>query len=357
MVGRTETSEGSGTESAAGTSPAPARDRRARIAMAPTPTPNNVPSANLNAGPAAAAGQSAPGQAVRTPEVYWNGRFLPRTDAAVDIEDRGTLFGDGVYEVLRAYFGKPLALEAHLTRLRRSLGGIRLAAPAEVDRLGEITDEVLKRNGLAEAKVYWQITRGAGPREHAFPAQPRPTLLVTAAPLSPIDPAAGPGQTKAVTAPDERWHNCWIKSLMLLPNLLARQAAIEAGAGEAIFHREGTVTEGTTSSVFVVRGGTIWTHPADRWILGGLTRMIVLEEARQAGLTVLERTYSLEQLRTADEVFVTSTTAHVLSVTHLDGQPVGGSTPGTPGAPGPVTRKLHDLLMRRIIAECGGASR
>ncbi|MCX5661104.1 MAG: aminotransferase class IV [Planctomycetota bacterium] len=290
----------------------------------------------------------APPKPSPAPQVYLNGRFLPRAEATVDVEDRGTLFGDGVYEVLRVYFGKPLALAAHIERLHRSLGGIRLTPPAEAERLGAITTELLERNALREAKVYWQITRGTGPREHAFPAQPRPTLLMTASPLNPIDPASAPTQIKAITAPDERWHNCWIKSLMLLPNLLARQRAAEAGAGEAIFHRDGVVTEGTTSSAYIVREGAVWTHPADRWILGGITRLVLLEEARKAGIAVEERAFGLEDLRSADEVIVSNTTSHGQAVTHIDGQPVGNAQAG------PVARRLHGLLMKRIVAECGG---
>ncbi|MCE9592098.1 MAG: aminotransferase class IV [Planctomycetes bacterium] len=276
------------------------------------------------------------------PFVYLNGQVLPRSRATLDIEDRGTLFADGVYEVVSYYDGRPLALREHIDRFRRSLDAIHIPVPAELDQLGGITDDLLKRNGYNSAKAYWQITRGVAPREHSFPRNTTPTVLVITYPAAPPDPAAPPRAIACVTHEDQRWSLCSIKSLMLLPNVLAKNAALEKGAQEAIFLRDGRVTEGTSTSVFAVRGGELWTHPADHWILGGITRAILIEEAKLAGVTVNESAVPWVELSKLNELFICGTTTHVAGVVTLDGRPIGD------GRVGPVTRRMHELLMRRI---------
>lgn len=281
-----------------------------------------------------------------SPQVYLNGQFLPRAQANFDLEDRGTMFGDGVYEVVRYYFGQPLALHAHLDRLRRSLTAIELPAPAEVEHLGEITRQLIERNATPEASVYWQITRGPAPRKHALPAAPRPTVLVLAYPLAALDPAAPAPRLKAILAADERWHRCCIKTLMLLPNVLAKNRALCAGADEAILHRAGIITEGSATNVFAVREGVLWTRPADQWILAGITRQLVLTLAGQLGLTVRQEAFSVEQLAAADEIFITGSTTQIASIVNMDGRAVGA------GATGPITAKLHRAFTDYVQREC-----
>lgn len=276
------------------------------------------------------------------PWVYLNGQTLPRTRATLDIEDRGTMFADGVYEVISYYGGRPLALDQHVARLRRSLDAVRLPIPGEIDSLGAITADLLKRNALSDAKVYWQVTRGPAPRDHAFPRGVKPTVLVMTYPATPPDPAAPPRAISCITHEDQRWSMCWIKSLMLLPNVLAKNAALDRGAQEAVLIRNGLVTEGTSTSVFAVRNGELWTHPADQWILGGITRAILIEEARAVGLGVREEAVPAAELPGVDELLICGTTTHVAGVVTLDGKRVGD------GRVGPVTRKLGGLLMNRI---------
>jgi D-alanine transaminase len=281
------------------------------------------------------------------PTVFWCGQYLPRDQAKMDVEDRGVLFGDGIYEVLRYYRGLPLAMGQHIARLRGSLEMIQLPATADVERIDAISDEVVRRNGLADAKVYWQVTRGnAGPRNHVIPAQVQPTLLVMASPAAPLEQLGSLQAIKAVLAPDIRWGMCCAKTLMLLPAVLAVTQARRQGADEAILHREGTVTEGAATNVLIVRRGELWTHPANHLILKGVTLALVLEQARALGIPVVERPFSVQELLSADEVMVTGTTTHIRAVTHVDGKPIAG------GNPGPVTTRLLGALIRSIESAC-----
>lgn len=284
-------------------------------------------------------------------QVYLNGSFLPRSAATLDIEDRGVLFGDGVYEVIRYHAGRPLDLDLHLDRLRSSLVAIRLEPPAGLDRLGAITQQLMDRNALTDAKIYCQVTRGSAPRDHAFPVTAKPTLLVIAYPQPPLDPAAAVTALTAILTEDLRWCRCDIKSLMLLPNVLAKNQAVNAGADEAILHREGRVTEGTAASVFVVRRGALWTHPADQWILDGITRRTILELSRAAAIPVHPIAVTTQQLMSADEVLICGTTTPVAGVVKIDGRDIGD------GAIGPVTARLHALLVDHILRACGSLPR
>lgn len=274
--------------------------------------------------------------------VYFGGRIVPRGSAAVSIDDRGFLFGDAVYEVLRVVRGRFIEAERHLRRLARSLQEVSIPVPG-LDLLA-VSADLLRRNGLgnAEATVYVQVSRGAAVRQHAFPpAGTAPTVLVTVSAFSPRSELLANGAT-AITLPDLRWSRCDIKSVNLLPNVLAAQHAAEAGAFEAILLRDGVVTEATRSNVLVVAGGVVRTHPTGPLILPGVTREVVLELAGEAGVAVREEAVGLDDLCAADEVFLTGTTADVMPVVRIDGRPVGA------GRPGPMARRLGAMLAERI---------
>lgn len=280
------------------------------------------------------------------PIIYLNGSFIRKSTATLSVDERGTLYGDGVYEVLRFYAGRPLAMDLHLGRMTQSLSRIELAPPDDLDRLSAIAQALLEKNGLSDAKIYWQITRGASPRDPAYPKDLPPTVLVVPSPTAALQAESPVPTQTAVLMPDERWSNCWIKSLMLLPNVLAANAAHRAGCDSAILHRDARVTEATNANIMIVRDGELWTHPPDHWILNGVTRQIVLSLAKELGITVREQVYDTEQLLSGDEVLLTGTTIHVTAVPQVDGQPIGD------GQPGPVTRRLHEALARHITREC-----
>lgn len=280
------------------------------------------------------------------PTIYLNGQFVPKSAGVISVEERGMFFGDGVYEVLRFYAGQPLAMDLHVDRMRQSLERIELSPPEDFDRFPQIAAELVEKNNQADARVYWQITRGAAPRNPAFPKGVSPTVLVTASPCAGLAPGAPVPTMTATIMPDERWANCWIKSLMLLPNVLAANAAYRAGYDSAILHRDGVVTEATNSNAMIVRAGELWTHPANRYILNGVTRQLVLRCAREVGVPVREETFTTEQLLTADEVLLTGTTIHITSITHIDGRAIANGTTG------PVTQRLHNALTDLIASEC-----
>lgn len=267
---------------------------------------------------------------------YVQGRFRPLPAAAVSVEDRGYQFADGVYEVVKAVDGEPRDLDRHLARLRRSLAELRIPEPVSGRALTAIVRESLRRHRLRLAIVYIQVTRGVAPRNHTFPPAARPALVVT------VRRAPFPGEAErrhgvgVVTRPDQRWHRPDIKSICLLPNLLARQEAVEAGCREAwLVGPEGEVREGSSSNAWIVdRDGRLITHPADRRILAGITRSVVLELAREEGIEVVERPFTVQEARAAREAFLTSTTSLVLPVTRIDGRPVAN------GHPGDTTRRL-----------------
>jgi D-alanine transaminase len=275
---------------------------------------------------------------------FLNGRFLPLAEAMVSVEDRGFLFGDGVYEVIRTYGGALFQLDAHLARLDRSAAAIGLAMPHAPGEWPELIREAIRRGGHAESKVYLQVTRGVAPRDHAFPQGVQPTVLLTVRAMWPLTLEVRSQGVRAVTMEDVRWGRCDIKSLNLLPNVLARQRAKEADTFEAIFVKDGLITEGSVSNVMLARNGALMTPPEGPGILSGVTRQVVLDLARKDGLFVRECAVSLDDLRTADEVFLTGTTVEVLSVTSVDGREVGS------GRPGPVARRLQE----RFDALVGG---
>ena len=279
-----------------------------------------------------------------TDRVFLNGEVIPRSRATVSIDDRGFLFGDAVYEVIRAVGGRFVEVERHLERLARSLREVSLPAPDQ-DLLAVAT-HLLHENGLEqqEALIYLQVSRGTAQRQHAFPpGRVAPTVLMTVTPFTPRRELTERG-VSAITQPDLRWSRCDIKSVNLLLNVLAAQKASEAGAFEAILLRDRLVTEATRSNVFAVIEGILRTHPTGPFILPGVTREVVLELAREAGVAVREDAVTAAELAGAAEVFVTGTTSDVMPVVAIDGRAVGS------GGPGPVTRRLGGLLAQRIGA-------
>jgi len=267
--------------------------------------------------------------------VYWFGnRFVPQEEVRISPLDRGYYFGDGAYEVFRFYAGQLYETEAHLQRLWHTSAGLKLELPFAQEELAAKLEELVRRSGAAEGNVYLQITRGAAPRAHPFPRGAEPVVMAYATPVArPV--AAMEAGIRAVTVEDIRWLRCDYKTLNLLPNVLAKQEALDRGADEAVLHRSGTVTECSASNLMIVRDGTVLTHPADNFILHGVTRAVVLRLARAAEIPVVERPFTLDELAGADEAFITGTTVEVTPVVSLNGQAVGS------GRPGSVTRRLQ----------------
>jgi D-alanine transaminase len=268
---------------------------------------------------------------------YVAGQYVPHRQAAVHIEDRGFQFADGVYEVIAVVGGRLIDAERHLTRLNRSLGELRIAAPLGDAALDIVLREVIRRNGVDTGIVYLQVTRGAAPREHAFPKAAKPTLVVTSRRSRPPDPRLGDDGIAVITIPDIRWQRCDIKSVALVANVLGKQAAKEAGAYEAWqVDRNGEVTEGTSTNAWIVTGeGAVVTRAADSAILNGVTRLAIFDIIAREGYRLVERPFTVAEAKAAREAFLTSTTADLLPVVHIDGAPVGE------GRPGPLAQKLR----------------
>ena len=277
--------------------------------------------------------------------VYLNGEWLPRAEARVSVDDRGFLFGDGVYEVTRAIGGVLVEAEAHLERLRRGLEGLEFAAGAVCPgALLRLSAEILEANGLTSghATVYLQVTRGSAPRTHHFPAAGTPpTVYLSASRFTPPTELRERGAA-AITHPDLRWARCDLKTVNLLPNVLAKQAAVQVNAAEALLLRDGVLTEGSHSTAFAVLDGELRTHPAGERILPGITRGLVLRMAEERGVPVREAAITAAQLARVEELFVTGTTTDVLPIVRLDGRTVGD------GRPGRVTRALQAAYAARI---------
>ena len=278
-------------------------------------------------------------------ELAWiNGKIEDLTGACVPLEDRGFLFGDGIYEALRIYAGVPFALEEHLQRLERSAAAIMLEIPYTSGVLASHIREFIAQSGCRDGYIYIQLTRGAAPRNHNFPAGAGPNLVMFIRGLAPgHDDHAFRGEP-CITLPDERWLRCDIKSINLLPNVIARETAARAGAFEAILHRpDGAVTEGSRSNVFALIDGTVRTHPHSNLILPGITRGFVIEILRQAGVPLEEKAFTLAELRGASEIWLSSSVAEVTPVTALDGVPVG---PGLPGKTALLVVEAYRRLAR-----------
>ncbi len=260
---------------------------------------------------------------------FINGRFVPWDQATVSIDDRGFQFGDGVYEVIRTYRGRPFEAEAHFRRLERSAKELHLSLPYRWPQWTEWIQRGLRDAGYEEAKIYIQVTRGPAPRDHAFPVQQSPTVVMTIREMHPLSGDIRSRGVAAKTSEDIRWGRCDIKSVNLLANVLAREEARKAGVFEAILVKDGMVTEGSVSNVMAVRAGTLVTAPEGPRILSGVTRTVVLELARKEGIPVEERFLPVEALYDAEEVFLTGTTVEVLPVVSVDGRQIGSGLPGT----------------------------
>jgi D-alanine transaminase len=277
------------------------------------------------------------------PLADWNGVRMPLSEVRVSVLDRSFLFGDAIYEVLRVYKGKPFQVDQHFDRLRASLNSVRIAA--DVNALRSRMHALLEAAGVEDGVIYMHVTRGEAPRTHHFPYQPtRPNELIYVTELRE-DPYAvyRTAGAKVITVPDIRWKRCDIKSVNLLANCLAAQQAVEAGCQEAIFYDEHeTITEGAHTSVFGVSEGQLLTAPLEDNILPGITRLLVVDLARDCDIAVIQHAIRLPHLAHLDELFITGTTAEILPVVSVDGRPIGN------GQPGPVTTRLAGAYRKRI---------
>ena len=269
--------------------------------------------------------------------VYLNGEWLPLGEARVSVLDRGFMLGDGVYELIPVYQRRPFRLDEHLRRLQHSLDGIRLANPMSEAQWREVITQVVAGHEADDQSVYLQVTRGAAPRDHAFPANTPPTVLVMSNPMSRPDPAQFEHGVCAVSATDIRWSRCDLKTLNLLPNVLAKQKAVEAGCIECIMFRDGVLSEGAVSNIFAVKDGIILAPVKDHRVLPGVTYDLVLELAQANGMKQEVRDISEAEVRQADELWLTSSSREVQAIVELDGRPVGS------GKPGPVYRRMYAL--------------
>lgn len=281
---------------------------------------------------------------------YVNGQYVPHRAATVHIEDRGYQFADGVYEVIAVSGGHRVDEKFHFDRLERSLGELEIPAPVSRRVLAHIMDEVQRRNRVRNGMVYLQITRGVAPRDHGFPSHSQPAMVITARRMKPPGDNLTSRGVRVITIPDIRWKRNDIKSVSLLPNVMAKQRAREAGAYEAWqVDEKGMVTEGSSTNAWIVDGdGGVITRPLADDILAGITRLSVLSLARAAGIPVTERPFSVAEAKAAGEAFLTSTTAFVMPVTRIDDTVIGD------GRPGPVTRMLLQSYQRHAGEE-GGA--
>jgi len=276
---------------------------------------------------------------------YVNGRYLPHRHAQVHIEDRGYQFADGVYEVVYLHHGRLVDADLHLRRLARSLRELRIALPVAESALLSIMGELRARNRVHEGLIYVQVTRGAARRDHAFPRPgTRPALVATIRRTPPFPKNIDGWTGTAITVPDQRWARCDIKTVSLLPNVLAKQAAREQGATEAIMvAADGTITEGSSTTVWIVdANGILRTRALSESVLPGCTRAALAEELGAVGIAFDERPFTAEELTEATEIFLTSATSFVKPMLKLNGAPVGD------GAPGPVARRLFAILARRM---------
>jgi D-alanine transaminase len=269
--------------------------------------------------------------------VYLNGAFLPIEQAFVPVLDRGFIFGDGIYEVIPVYSRRPFRLDEHLVRLQNSLNAVRIANPHTHEEWKQRVCELIERNEPQDQYVYLHITRGVAKRDHAFPKAATPTVFMMSSPLVASSRELVESGVSAVSAVDNRWDCCDIKAISLLPNVLLRQAAVDAGATETVMFRNGILTEGAASNIFAVENGIVLAPPKDNHMLPGITYDLVLELAAANGIPVEIGKYDEARIRKADELWLTSSTKEVLAITQLDGQPVGN------GKPGPLFWRMHAL--------------
>ena len=273
--------------------------------------------------------------------VYLNGRFLPIGEAQVSVLDRGFIYGDGVYELVPVYGREPFRLPHHLARLQHSLDGIGLANPLTNPQWEALIRDLVARQPYADQGVYFQVTRGVARRDHAFPKGVPPTIFMMSNPLATPTREQVERGVAVVTAEDNRWHRCDLKTISLVGNVLMRQLAAEADAVETVMFRDGWLTEASASNVLIVQDGSIVVPPKDNLILPGITYDATVEFAQDVGVPVVTRPVPREEALAAEEMWLSSSTKEVLAITTVDGRPFAG------GKPGPVFRKLWAAFQAR----------
>jgi D-alanine transaminase len=279
-------------------------------------------------------------------KVYLDGRYIHHSEAMVPVDDRGFLFADGVYEVARIYNGRLFLMEPHMQRLRAGLAALRIQ-DAGIDDLTSVAERLIEENGVTgDGTLYVQVTRGVAPRKHAFPAAgTKPTVYVIAKPFSNHPAEYFSRGVGAITVPDTRWTRCDIKSVSLLANVLANQAAHEAGAFEALFVKDGVIIEGSHSNLFAVLDGRLITYPSSNYILTGITRNLVLRLAREIGIEAVEAPLYVDHISDVSEFFLSGTTTEVMPITTLDGRTVGN------GSVGDVTGRMQRAFREYVAGE------
>jgi D-alanine transaminase len=275
---------------------------------------------------------------------YVNGSYVPEGEAKVSIFDRGFLFADGVYEVTPIVNGKLVDYDAHMERLDRSLGELRMAWPCSKDEMREMHVELVKRNSLKEGIIYMQVTRGVADRQFNFPKDAKSSLVAFPQVMSLVDNPNARTGVKVVTTPDIRWLRRDIKSVMLLAPVLGKQDAYEKGAAEGWMVEDGYVTEGTSSNAYIIKDNVVITRPLSNRILAGCTRRALFRLSKEHGVKIEERLFTPEEAYAADEAFLTSASQFVMPIVEIDGRRIGG------GQPGPVARKLRELFLEEATA-------
>lgn len=280
--------------------------------------------------------------------IYLNGDFMPIEEACIPVLDRGFIFGDGVYEVIPVYSRKPFRLAEHLRRLQHSLDGIRLRNPHAVGEWTHLLEQIIAGNESNDQSLYLHVTRGVAKRDHAFPKAVSPTVFIMSNPLlTPPEEWLETG-VAAITSTDNRWLRCDVKAISLLPNVLLRQMAIDADAMETVLLRDGYMTEGAASNIFVVKDDVLLAPPKNHLMLPGITYDVILELAAARKIPHEVREVSEEEVRSAEELLLTSSTKEILPITRLDGKPVGN------GRPGALFAMLYDLYQEYKITVMRG---
>ncbi len=273
---------------------------------------------------------------------FMDGKFTERAELNISVDDRGYYFGDGIYEVIKVYEGELYTAKEHISRLFQSAAKVKITIPYTEEQLLEIACELTLRNAISVGHIYLQVTRGAAPRMHQFPASTVEPVISAYAINNPRPTTNIENGVPVKSVEDIRWLRCDIKSLNLLGNVLAKQEANEADCVEALLHRDGVVTEGSSSNLFGVKDGTIYTHPATNLILNGITRQVVLGLCQELAVPVEEKSFTFEEAFNMDELFLTSTTSEITPITSIDGHSIGSGNPGT------VTRELQKAFALQI---------
>jgi len=271
--------------------------------------------------------------------VYLNGDFLEQDKAFVSVLDRGFLLGDGIYEVIPAFNGKLFRLEQHLQRLQNSLDAIHLVNPLQNNEWENVLRQIVEKNGRGNLSIYLQITRGVAARDHTFPENTHPTVYIMSNPITPVKDKIRTG-VSAITKDDPRWQHCHIKTISLLANVLLKQEAAQQGREEAILIKDNLLTEGAASNIFIVKDGCIKTPAKSQYILGGITRDLIVELAHINQINCIETAITKTDLFAADEIWLSSSTKEILAVTQLNEQTIGS------GLPGPMWQKMTRIYQK-----------